>query len=70
MLKRACCDGGARALVGVTKSDTGPEFFALLRDRGLEYRFAEPPEDDYSALLAVEAAPEFDAVRDPWEMWH
>jgi len=66
----AACANASVVLLGVTRSDTGPAFYAALRARGLEYRLAEKPPDDYSALLAVCAAAGFDGKRDvrgpPW----
>ena len=59
---------GAKGLFGVTKTDTSFSFFELLTARGLDYRFAEAPADDYYALLAICKAPAFDGRRDAWEM--
>ena len=63
-----CLAGGAKGLFGVTKTDTSFAFFELLTARGLDYRFAEAPADDYYALLAICKAPAFDGRRDAWEM--
>ena len=63
-----CLAGGAKCLFGVTKTDTSFSFFELLTARGLDYRFAEAPADDYYALLAICKAPAFDGRRDAWEM--
>ena len=58
-----CLAGGAKGLFGVTKTDTSFAFFELLTARGLDYRFAEAPADDYYALLAICKAPAFDGRR-------
>ena len=63
-----CLSKGAKGLFGVTKTDTSFAFFELLTARGLDYRFAEAPADDYYALLAICKAPAFDGRRDAWEM--
>lgn len=62
-----CLARGAKCLFGVTKTDTSFAFFELLTARGLDYRFAEAPDDDYYALLAIAARPGFEARRDAWE---
>ena len=54
-------------LVGFS-SEADRAFFELLTARGLDYRFAEAPADDYYALLAICKAPAFDGRRDGWEM--
>lgn len=70
VLKRACAHDKTTCVLGVTKSDTGLEFFDALHAAGLDYHLIEPPSDEYSALLSIKKTRAFkqprDAKQPPW----
>lgn len=70
VLRRACAAPETTVVLGVTRSDTGADFFAMLDAAGLAYTLAERPADSYAALFVVRRARAFDEPRDarlpPW----